>query len=61
MNVLTAAQTVLAEAGEPLSVKEIMRRILERQLWTPGGKTPIDTLHGRLSVDIKQCRHQAVR
>ncbi|MSS70731.1 MAG: hypothetical protein EXS64_04495 [Candidatus Latescibacteria bacterium] len=44
MSVLTAVETVLAEVGAPLHYCEITRRIVERGLWTPEGKTPEATV-----------------
>jgi restriction system protein len=54
MSVLTAVETVLADAGEPLHYKEITKRLLNRALWTTTGQTPDATVNARLAVDIKQ-------
>jgi restriction system protein len=54
MGVLTAVETVLADAGEPLHYKEITRRLLNRALWTTTGQTPDATVNAQLAVDIKQ-------
>ncbi|HLM58829.1 MAG TPA: HTH domain-containing protein [Pyrinomonadaceae bacterium] len=54
MGVLTAVQTVLAEAGEPLHYKEITKRLLNRGLWTTTGQTPDATVNAQLAVDIKR-------
>lgn len=54
MNLLVAAQTVLAEAGTPLHIKELTQRMLDRNLWSTEGKTPVDSVSSALSVDIKQ-------
>ncbi len=53
MSVLTAVETVLAEVGAPLHYCEITRRIVERGLWTPEGKTPEATVRGAIGVEIK--------
>lgn len=52
MSVLTAVQTVLAEAGEPLHYREITKRVLEQRLWSTNGLTPHETVNARLAVDI---------
>ncbi len=65
MSVLTAAETVLTEVGTPLNYREITRRIIERGLWTPEGKTPEATVRGAIGVDIKnheeKSRFQRIR
>ena len=40
MNVNQAAAQVIKDAGEPLHVTEITRRILRSGLWQSKGKTP---------------------
>lgn len=52
--VLEAVATVLREAAEPLHYREITRRIVERGLWVPGGKTPEATVNAQLSTAIKK-------
>ena len=52
MSVLDAVATVLAEAGAPLSCREITRQVLDRRLWVPIGATPETTVRGQLAVDI---------
>lgn len=54
MSILTAVETVLTEAGEPLHYKEITKRLLNRGLWTTTGQTPDATVNAQLAVDIKQ-------
>jgi len=54
MNVRDAVILVLQEAGEPLHTKEITKRILAKNLWKPGGKTPAATVSARLYSDIKK-------
>ena len=52
MNAIDAAAKVLAEAGKPLSYREITRAVLEAGLWQTQGKTPEATIHAQLAVDI---------
>src|SRR5579883_1180576 len=54
MSVLQAVETVLEEAGEPLHVLEITKRMLQRQLWTTSGATPEATVNAQIAVDIKE-------
>ena len=53
MSGLDAAAKVLAAAGTPLNVKEIVARILAQGLWQTGGKTPSATLHAALSRELR--------
>lgn len=52
MNALDAAEQVLAQAGEPLSYRDLTRRAVEMGLWETEGLTPEATIRGRLSMDI---------
>ena len=54
MSVRKAAEYVLKEAGEPLHVKEIARRVLDQKLWRSEGKTPEATVAAQLHTDIKR-------
>lgn len=54
MSILTAVETVLAEAGEPLHYRDITERVLQRGLWTTTGRTPDATVNAQLAVDIKR-------
>jgi restriction system protein len=54
MNSLSATEIVLTDAGAPMHYSEITRRILERNLWKTDGKTPAQTVNGRLVTDIKR-------
>jgi restriction system protein len=54
MKVLDAVEQVLSEAGRPLAAREIARRAIDRGLWQTEGKTPHDTVHARLAVDISK-------
>ena len=52
MNVLQAAEQVLTEAEKPLHYQEITRRMLQRQLWTPQGKTPDRSVSSSITTHI---------
>lgn len=54
MTVLDAVFTVLKETKEPLHYIEITKRILDRNLWKPEGKTPEHTVNAQLVVDINK-------
>ena len=49
---LDAAVTVLREAGEPLGTSEMVKRMLERGLWSTGGKTPAATIYSAILREI---------
>ena len=51
---LTAAATVLAEAGEPLNCKEMVKRMLEKGYWKTDGKTPAATIYIAILREIKE-------
>lgn len=53
MNVKQAAAQVLKDAGEPLHVTEITRRIFRLGLWRSKGKTLDRTVAAQLYNDIK--------
>lgn len=50
---LDAAAQVLREADEPLNVQVLVTRILERGLWSTGGKTPAATIYSAMIREIK--------
>ena len=54
MKLRDAVICVLQEAGEPLHVEEITRRILDRNLWSTTGKTPVATVSARIYTNIKK-------
>lgn len=54
MSARDAARQVLLEAGEPLHVREISKRMLAAKLWTSGSKTPEASVNSALAVDIKE-------
>jgi hypothetical protein len=49
---LDAAAQVLAEAGEPLSTAEMVKRMLAEGLWKTSGKTPAATIYAAI---IREC------
>jgi len=49
---LDAAAQVLADADEPLSVKEIVALALGRKLWQTSGKTPAATIYAAIIREI---------
>ena len=52
MSGLDAAAKVLAEAGEPLSCKEMVERMLAKGYWTTEGKTPAATIYSAIIRQI---------
>lgn len=60
MTAIEAAIHVLREAGAPLHVAEITKRILSKQLWKTNGKTPEATINARIAADIKKKREASV-
>ena len=59
MKLRDAVIQVLQEAGEPLHITEITRRILSKNLWTTRGKTPDRTVGARIYMDIKNKGEQS--
>jgi restriction system protein len=59
MTVMEAVYTILHDAGEPLHYIEITKRIIERKLWKPEGKTPDNTVNAQLVVDINKKGEQS--
>jgi hypothetical protein len=53
VSALDAAAQVLADAGQPMRVKEMIDAMAERGLWSsPGGKTPEATLYAAIIREI---------
>ena len=50
---LNAAAKVLAEAGEPLSCKQIVERAFEKGYWQSEGRTPAATIYAALLREIQ--------
>ena len=50
---LNAAQRVLAEAQEPMRVRDITKAAMDNGWWKPGGKTPRATLAAAIGREIK--------
>lgn len=53
LTALEAAYEVLKEAGEPLNVSELSRRMLSRGLWSTKGATPGQTVASSIAMDIQ--------
>jgi len=49
---LDAAAKVLADAKEPLGVKVIVQQMLDKGLWSTGGKTPHATIYAAIIREI---------
>jgi len=47
---LDAAAQVLAEAGEPLTAGEMVKRMLDGKLWKTSGKTPAATIYTAVTM-----------
>lgn len=54
MSARDAAIQVLKEAGVPLHKSDITKRILEKKLWTPKGKTPESTVEAQICSDMQK-------
>jgi hypothetical protein len=50
---LAAAAQVLRDAGEPLDVKTLVKRLLEQGLWSSAGKTPAATIYAAIIREIR--------
>lgn len=53
MDILSAAEKVLRNAGHPLGVDELTRRMLDAGLWIPKSKTPSASVGSAIYVHIK--------
>lgn len=49
---LDAAAQILAEAGGPMSIGEVVKQMLARGLWTTSGKTPAATIYSAVIREI---------
>ena len=54
MNVLEAVEMVLKQTGQPMGIKAISDAVLQQKLWSSNGKTPDQTIHAQIAVDIKK-------
>jgi hypothetical protein len=55
MSQMSAAERVLADAGEPLNCKAMVEAMSAKGYWTsPGGKTPSATLYASLLRHIQK-------
>lgn len=53
LSALDAAAKVLAEAGQPMSCKEMVEAMAKKDYWSsPGGKTPSATLYSGILKEI---------
>ena len=52
VSALTAAAQVLREAGEPLRVRVVFERMVERHLWQSAGRTPAATIAAGMLREI---------
>jgi hypothetical protein len=51
---LAGARIILEQAGQPLHVNELTRRLLDSGQWRSEGKTPSATVGARLYMDIRK-------
>ena len=62
LSLVSAASEVLRAECRPMNTTEMVRLAVERGLWTPnGGKTPAQTLYGRIFEEIRHARHPRFR
>jgi len=56
LSALDAAAKVLTQAGTPMTCKQMMDAMVADGLWQPaqGGKTPANTLHAAIGLEIKK-------
>lgn len=56
LSALDAAAKVLSEATEPLNCKQMIETMMAKGYWKPthAGKTPANTLHAAIGVEIKK-------
>ncbi len=60
LSALEAAVRVLAEAGRPLTCREMIDAMAARKYWTsPAGKTPANTLYAAILREIQTKADQA--
>ena len=53
MTGLDAAAKVLADAGRPLSTRQMVEMMLQKRYWKTAGKTPPATISSALQRDIQ--------
>lgn len=62
LSLVDAAYEVLKAKGRPMNTTEMVRLAVERGLWTPnGGRTPAQTLYGRIFEEIRHARRPRFR
>ena len=52
MSGLNAAAKVLADAGQPMTCKQMVEKMLAKGLWTTSGKTPSATIYSAILREI---------
>jgi len=50
---LNAAAQVLAEAGKPMTCREMVKAMFEKKLWNSNGNTPVSTIYSSIIREIK--------
>ncbi len=62
LSLVSAASEVLKAECRPMNTTEMERLAVERGLWTPGGgRTPAQTLYGRIFEEIRHARRPRFR
>ena len=62
LSLVSAASEVLRAERRPMNTTEMVRLAVERGLWTPnGGRTPAQTLYGRIFEEIRHARRPRFR
>jgi len=51
---LDSAAKVLQEASQPLNCQEIVKRMIEQNMWKTEGKTPASTIYSAIITEIKK-------
>lgn len=54
MNLLDAVVQVLNSTGTAMHYKDIARRIIQEQLWTPSGSSPAATVNAEIVLDLRK-------
>lgn len=54
MHLLDAVEQVLTQANQPMNAKTIAGAVIGSNLWSTNGKTPHQTIHAQIAMDIKK-------
>ena len=54
LGLVDAAILIMKEAGTPMNCQDIVKAILEKNLWATSGKTPAATLYSSILRDIRK-------